>query len=760
MTCSNEQIEKINNRPQDDFYMYVNKKWLEDPANAIPNEYSRWGGFVKLHDDGLKNQIRMVEELKTKQNRTDEENKIYAIWEASNSQFESWKNNNVTFNATFNASFDAISRELEILDAYFMPNQPFVDDSDMITRIAEYYYYSQMNGINNVFNFDKGSDLTNSDNVVMDISTCGLSLPSREYYLDNNFKEKIDAYRTHLVNVVKIINDGSMTYLDNDFVRNVMDFESELAKYKMTSDQRRSYNEYYTNTTLTNLYAQINDLTSLPKKQLNYIESERDIILNSNQLIDASLFFEQIYKLFNFREIMQSNHEKYLKNSTSNIEHITAYDGDGIRRVIMMILNPDNFGKYRSFLQYKIIKAYMPFCTKEIDEEFFNFYGKTLSGQVEQKPENKRSINIVNEYASDMMGKIYVEKYFSENHKNDVKLMISEILDAMKTSLNNNDWLTSETKLKALEKLEKFNVKIGYPDVWKDYSDFDIKIGDSLYDISKQARKWSIRTDFFEKINSVVDKNEWLMSPQEVNAYFMPTQNEIVFPAAILQPPFYCKTADDIDFDTADEALMVQNFDLNNYVLAANFGGIGAVIAHEITHGYDDKGKQFDGSGNLNDWWTSDDVDMFNAKTQLMTEQVEKYTFSVDNKVDNKVDNNVDNKEYKMNAQLTMGENLADLGGISLALQALKQKLKKDNIYRNSNMDYKIHYRMFFKSFANVWKSNAKSDHKIQALTTDPHAPCEFRANLVKNMAEFHDVFDVQENDPMYLPENKRVRMW
>ena len=264
------------------------------------------------------------------------------------------------------------------------------------------------------------------------------------------------------------------------------------------------------------------------------------------------------------------------------------------------------------------------------------------------------------------MGKLFVEKYFSEESKNNMQILVNNVLDIMNTSLKNNDWLTENTKNKAIHKLSTFRSKIGYPEIWKDYSDFDVKLGDSLYEISKKAKQWSLRVNFFEKINSVLDRDEWRMTPQTVNAYFMPTQNEIVFPAAILQPPFFHQSKDTIDFNIDDELNMVNDL---NVVIPANYGGIGAVIAHEITHGYDDKGRKFDGNGNLNDWWCNEDEDLFKKKTERMVNSVSKYKYFDEE----------NNKEYKMNAQLTMGENLADIGGLSLSMKALLRHLTNNN---------------------------------------------------------------------------------
>lgn len=738
---------------KDNFYLHVNKKWIEDPANAIPSEYSRWGGFTKLDDNGLINQIQLVKDLKSKSNKNEEEKKISAIWEASCNRFQSWKDNTATCYP--------IARELEILDAYLSVQTPMSDVTDYVTRVAEYFHYTQINGIENVFDFSTGSDLENTNNVVLDFTTTGLSLPDREYYLDPNFTDKCEMFKQHIQNVADIINTTTSVHLDSNFAQNVFEFEQQLARYKMKSEQCRRYDEYYTNTTLTDLYSNIDNLASISDKCNNYTEEENNFCLTELQKKSIKTFLEKAYDSFDLRKILVVNREKSFTekgiDNPPHIEQIVAYDGDSIRRVFALILNESILNKYRAFLQYKVICAFKAFCTKNLDDEFFDFYSRKLNGQLEQKPEDKRSIKLVNAYADEMMGKVFVAKYFPETYKSDIRSSINEILDVMKESIKNNDWLTTPTKDKALEKLSKFTVKVGYPDVWKDYSQFDVEEGDSLYDISKKAKKWGLLVEFYNKINTVLDRNEWLMSPQTVNAYFMPTQNEIVFPAAILQPPFYCKSNCDIDFDIIEEMNIIDNCnngvnDEYDFTSAVNFGGIGAVIAHEITHGYDDKGRKFDGDGNLNDWWTEEDTKLFEAKTDLMAEQANQYTF-----IDEEDNREASYKEYKINAQLTMGENLADLGGISLSLRAMNKRLSNQNA---SDKVVKANKRVFFKSFANIWKQNIKKDLMINKLTTDPHSPSDFRANLVKNINEFYDIFNVNESDGMYIPPLKRVRMW
>jgi len=723
--------------PHEDFYLHVNKKWLEDAENTIPSEYSSWGGFVKLHDEGLKKQIAMVKELKTKETKTEEEVKINAIWQASIELFDRWENGG--------GDYHSIKCEMDILDSFFKPETPVADDEDIVNRL-QYLHYSKMNGIRNVLDFDKGSDLTNANNVLLDISTCGLSLPDRDYYTEEKFASKRDMFRTHLENIVRLI--GSDCSLDENFVENVLSFELELAKYTMKSDQRRRYDEYYTNTTLDKLYTEINDLRSLAAKEQNYDETERGFKMSPEQIQLTGKLLEKLYETFDIKNTLRINHAKNFgenDDTAPHVESITAFDGDGFRRVLTMILKPENLPKYRAFLQYKIVTACKKFCTRDLDEEFFDFYFRKLNGQEEQKPIDKRAIANVELYGGEMLGKLFVARYFPEEYKADVEHKIHQILETMKKSIEVNDWLTPATKEKAKEKLIKFRLKIGYPDKWKDYSEFNIKEGDSLYEISKEAVRWKLKVNFYEKVNSILDRTEWLMTPQTVNAYFMPTQNEIVFPAAILQPPFYHQSKDTIDFDIEQEVNMAPNFDA---VASANFGGILAVIAHEITHGYDDKGRKFNGDGNLDDWWTQEDTQLFTSKADIMGKQAETYVY---------VDVEDDNKEYTLNPQLTMGENLADLGGLGLSLGALMIQLEKEGA--DPEM-IRASQRVLFKSFANIWKQNSKKEYKIRCITSDPHSPCDFRANLVKNMNEFYEAFEIKEGDKMYLAPEERVRMW
>lgn len=719
-----------NLAPGINFYQYVNHVWLSNPLNQIPLDYSSWGGFTKLYDEGLTNQIDIVKNLENKC-VSEEQEKVFAIWKASEKRFSSW--NDGTSNCV------PISEELRILDEHF-------SDDHYIHNLAKYLHYTQINGISNVMDFDSGSDLKNVNNVVLDFSVSGLSLPSREYYKSSEFQDKLNMYKDHLTNVKNILKLFTIE-LDDQFEQHVLDFETKIADYNMNPDQSREYDKYYTNTTLDEIVEKINELNSLSKKQENYEEIDRNYMFDDSMKNTFEEFFVLLCDHFDFKTKLENNYEKNfanIPNPPDSKYQITAFDGDGIRRCMKLIFDESNFAQYKSYMQYKIIKSFHGFCTKELDDEFFDFYSRKLGGQEKEKPEDKRSIGIVNSYAGEMMGKLFVEKYFSETSKTEMGKLVGNVLDIMDDSLKTNDWLTVETKKRAVDKLTTFTSKIGYPDQWKDYSDFDVTLGDSLYDISKKARKWGLRVNFFEKINSVLDREEWRMTPQTVNAYFMPTQNEIVFPAAILQPPFFHHDANSVDFDISDELAMVEDLDV---VTPCNYGGIGAVIAHEITHGYDDKGRKFDGDGNLNDWWSEEDGQLFQKKTEIMVSSVEKYVYKDEES----------GKEHKMNPQLTMGENLADIGGLSLSMKALLKHLSENN---SDDIRVRASMRVFFKSWANVWKQNIKKDRRVMLLNVDPHAPTDFRGNLVQHIDEFYDVFDITESDPMYLEPKDRMKMW
>jgi len=768
----------------EDFYLHVNQKWLTDPENEIPPEYPRWGGFTTLMDEGLKKQIALVKSLVPtgeSGGEISESEKIAAIWHASVQRFNSWKDGT--------ANLSAIRSEFDTLESMLS-----TCNDNPANSLAKYFWYTQQNGISNVLDLDKGSDLSNSNNVLLDVCICGLSLPSRDFYFEPQFEGKRKAYLEHLKAVEKLVWAGKeeLTNQSIGWAEMVLQFETVMAYFAMKPAQSRDYTKYFTRTTLTSLWKDINGLNTLDEKESNYMNGPENLNglvidelcmsnldkanfqLSADQVESAGLFFEELYRLADLRRVLSENREKHYDSNDPNApddEAIACYDGDGFRRVVAFLTDPCQTSlrrdMYKAYMQYKIISTNRSTSTQELDELFFDFYGRTLSGQEAQKPEEKRSIGVVNACAGEMMGKVFVEKYFPEHCKEEMLNLVNKVLDVMQVSIKSNDWLTEVTKEKALEKLSLFRVKIGYPDEWKDYSDLDIKMGDSLAQIRAELCKWSLKNTFLAKINAPLDREEWRMTPQTVNAYFMPTQNEIVFPAAILQPPFFHQSRETIDFDLSDEHGLFKSLgwdesqnspqgEFDPLLTAVNLGGIGAVIAHEITHGYDDNGRKFDGYGNVQEWWTPEDAELFKDKTGLMTEQVEAYEVELPS-----TDGDNGTEKCHMNAQLTMGENLADLGGLGVSVSALTSLLQENyGLVELSSTVIQVYHRIFFKSFANIWKCLAKPDFRKTRLSTDPHAPPEFRGNLVKNMDEFHAAFNVKPGDSMYLAPEKRLRMW
>lgn len=730
------QKETMQHTPQSNFYLWQNGKWLDDPENKIPDEYSSWGSFVRLSDISLKNQIKILNNLKEKlitdDKLSEDEKRIAIVYQKTMQKYYDWENGK--------GDYEPIKTEFEIMDK-------ILNNEDHIDSLAKYGSYCMMNGIRFPIDIDKENDLEDSDHVKVAISSTGFLLPGREYYFDDNFAKQRKYLKEHLQNIEEIMSKNGIKLVDN-FVDNLLEFEKTLAYISMTQAQSRLYDQYYTKTNLTDFYKKIDKLRYIESKLENYSENDKDVSLSDNDKKNVEKLMEAIYDNLELRNHMKNNYQKTYSNdyqeNPDNAFTIMAFDGDYMKRVFKYILNPDHSNQLLAYYQYNAINSMANYCTKELNEEFFDFHGRKLQEQKEQKTYEKRATGIVNSWLGELLGKLYVQEYFSSDSKIEIKNMIDSVLSIMNQSLETNDWLTSETKQKALLKLSTFRNKIGYPDVWKNYDQLTFTEEDTLSDIRNKVKIFIYKTEFLDKINTLVDKTKWLMAPQTVNAYYHPQLNEIVFPAAILQPPFYQTEHSEIDMELEDESYYQKlGFDP---LVPINHGGIMAVIAHEITHGYDDQGRKFDNEGNMVDWWTPEDTKLFTEKTNSIVKQVEQYEYIDSEK-----------KKHTMNAQLTMGENLADLGGLTLSLKALLDYKDENNkqIYNNPEA-----LKLFFKSWANIWKCNYMEQAKIQRLVSDPHAPVDFRGNLVRNVDQFHEVFDVKKDDDMYLEPGKRVKMW
>ena len=413
----------------------------------------------------------------------------------------------------------------------------------------------------------------------------------------------------------------------------------------------------------------------------------------------------------------------YLKNAGVNTDRVIIGELEYYKN-LDKFLNAKNLPFIKDFLKVKLLNGSASVLDQKLDDLQFDFYGRTLSGQKEQRAMNKRALSTINGVLGEAFGKLYVDKYFSAEAKAEMVTLIDYLKKSYVQHISNLSWMSDETKTKALDKLSKFTVKVGYPDEWKDYSKLQVlskNEGGTLYGNLKNVSFWAYQKEL-DKVGKKVDKKEWGMTPQTVNAYYNPVNNEIVFPAAILQAPFFDFKADP----------------------AVNFGGIGAVIGHEISHGFDDSGAMFDGDGNLKNWWTDADKKNFEEATKKLAEQYSKYEPV---------------KGTFVNGLFTNGENIADLGGVAIAYDALQMYLKdKGNpgLISGYNQDQR-----FFLSWGTIWRTKSTEKYMINQVKTDPHSPGLYRAfGPLVNVEAFYNAFEVKEGDQHYKKPEERIKIW
>ena len=379
---------------------------------------------------------------------------------------------------------------------------------------------------------------------------------------------------------------------------------------------------------------------------------------------------------------------------------------------------------WKTWAAYHLVSARAPYLSEPVVEANFDFYGRTLSGAQEVRLRWKRGVSLVEGALGEAVGEVYVERHFPRDHKDRMDVLVKNLIEAYRESIVGLDWMGQETKTKALAKLAAFTPKVGYPVKWRDYSALEVRADDLVGNV-RRSNAFDLEHEL-EKIGKPIDRDEWHMTPQTVNAYYNPSMNEIVFPAAILQPPFFDPRVDD----------------------AANYGGIGAVIGHEIGHGFDDQGSKYDGAGRLEDWWTSSDRVEFDKRTKALIDQYDAFHPAQLS------------PEHTVNGALTIGENIGDLGGLSIALKAYRIALGTE-LSAAPVVDGLTGAERVFLSWAQVWQTKMRDEAALQRLATDPHSPAEFRCNgVVRNLDEFHSTYNVQPGDALYLAPEDRVRIW
>ncbi|HEA22109.1 MAG TPA: M13 family peptidase [Pricia antarctica] len=553
---------------------------------------------------------------------------------------------------------------------------PLQKEFDKIDAIADYdalntyFAYAIKRGINAPLGMYVEQDFKNPEIYTVYINQSGLGMPDKEYYLktDKRSEEIKVKYMEHIGKMFDLAGLGNGT----SAAATVMDLETKLAEKQMDK------------------------------------EDTRNLVENYNMIATDSL--PEIMPDFNFQGFLkEAGLEKQDKLGVMMLGYTQALD---------TIITATDLKTWKTYLKWSVINAKATELNDALDQQNFEFYSKELQGTEEQRPMWRRAVSVVNSNLGEIVGKLYVDNYFPPAAKQRMEGLVANLLKAYESSIKELDWMSAETKKEALDKLNKFSPKIGYPDKWKTY-DIEIK-PDDLYGNLDRATVMEYEREL-AKLGQPIDRDEWGMTPQTVNAYYNATKNEIVFPAAILQPPFFDMEAED----------------------AVNYGGIGAVIGHEIGHGFDDAGSTFDGDGAMRNWWTETDNEKFEKRTNALVAQYNDFKVLPD---------------VNVNGKFTLGENIGDLGGLNIALKAYHLSL---NGKKSERMDGFTGDQRVFIGWAQVWNGKSRDEALRSQVSSDPHSPREFRVNgVVRNIPEFYEAFKVQKTDTLYLDPEDRVKIW
>nr|WKN37724.1 M13 family metallopeptidase [Tunicatimonas sp. TK19036] len=627
-------------------------------STEIPADRGRWGGFDELSRNTSQQTLDVLEA---------------AI------QSEAYAEDTDQGKA---ATFYQVAMDTVYLDDLgtepLQPELATIEAIDSKSALQDYLAQSAPLQNSYFFGFGISADLNNSDMNASYLSPGSLGLPEREYYLkDDEESQRIqEEYRKHLSRMLQFfdMDEAQAT----DMAERIYEVERRMAQAQMTKEDRRN----------------------------PLLRNNPTAVANLNQMapaLDWPKFLDDI--------------------GAGAVDTVIVTDVEYFKQLSDLMSQTD-VQTLKDYLTWTLINESASFLTTEMDQANFDFYGKVLRGVETQRPRKERVISMANRTLGEALGKLYVDSYFPPEAKATALEMVENIREAFGERIKQLEWMSDSTKEKALHKLSTFNVKIGYPDEWKDYSDLEIAgksdsgsyIGNMI-----NASAWNWERDL-AKIGEPVDKSEWFMSPQTVNAYYNPRYNEIVFPAAILQPPFYNYQADP----------------------AVNYGGIGAVIGHEISHGFDDGGSRYDADGNLVNWWTQEDRTRFEERTQKLINQYNAYEPL---------------EGVNVNGQYTLGENIGDLGGINVAYDGLQKHLEEHG--DPGLIDGYTQEQRFFISWATIWRTKYRDETLKNQINTDPHSPGMMRAiGPISNMTAFYDAFGISESDPLYRPDSTRVYIW
>ena len=556
------------------------------------------------------------------------------------------------------------------------PLKKDLDRINAIKNIKDFEKYTievTKEGGGTLYSWGVGPDLNSSKDNAVYLGSAGLGL-SKDYYQKETEENKkiIQEYTKYISDMLSYLGEKNT----EEKAKKIVEFEKQMAKTLLTNEESHDIKK-------RNNPRKVDELSKIVKNidLKNYLKQSG---VNTDKVIISQL--------------------KYYEN-------------------LDKFLNDTNMDVIKDYLKFHLISSASGLLSDKLAERKFAFYGKYLNGQKEREILEKRALNFVSGTLGEMVGKVYVEQKFPPEAKENAKEMVSYIFKAFRNRIENLTWMSSETKKKALEKLGKVTVKIGYPDKWRNFDELIINEKDNLYTQLEGISKWSYKEEL-KKVGKPVDKTEWFMSANTVNAYYSPTGNEIVFPAGILQFPFY---------------------DYKDLGPGSNFGGIGAVIGHEITHGFDVSGANFDGDGNVKDWWSKEDKKKFDTVTEKLAEQFSGYSVA---------------PNVNVNGKFTLTENIADLGGVNIAFDALQLYLK-DHPEKNIKENGYTQNELFFMNFGRIWRQKATEEYLKNLVKSDPHSPNYFRVNgLLINIDAFHDTFKTKKRDKLYKEPKDRIKIW
>lgn len=650
-------------KPSDDFYTFTNGAWLN--RTEIPADKSRWGTFDELRKRTDKDALEIL-----KSAMSDDDNDLNKIKILPGSDQEKVVHLFQTIMDTVSRNKQGITPIKQVLSS--------INEIKNINDLQNFIVKMEPKGGVGFFGLGIGANLKNSAINSAYLGPGKLGLPDRDYYLknDTDSKEKREKYVKHITKMLQFLGDSPEVAKKQ--AKHILDFEIRLATPTLDKVEMRDARKIYNPMSIAQLQNRV------PK-------------INWKNYFDG-LGVEKL-------DTIIVTQPKYMEELNS-------------------LLSENRVEDWKAFLRWETLNNAAGKLSNAIEVANWEFYKKTLKGEKAQKPRDERALSMVNGTIGEALGKLYVDKKFPKEAKEKAEEIIKTVFLAYERRIEKLPWMSEVTKKKAIEKLKATKIKIAYPDKWKEYSKLQItsvENGGTYFENMQNAIKWNYTKDL-EKLGKPVDKSEWYMAPQIVNAYFNPIFNEIVFPAGILQPPYYNFNADD----------------------AVNYGGIGAVIGHEISHSFDDSGARFDKEGNLNNWWTEEDLKQFEALGEKLAKQYDAIEV---------LDGTTINGEF------TLGENIGDLGGVSAAYDALQITLKEKG--NPGKIDGFTPEQRFYMSWATVWRTKTREDAVINLIKTDPHSPGKTRAvQPLRNIDEFHKAFNIKETDAVYLKPEDRVKIW